>query len=114
MVAVTLLMGLLTIDVATFLQARSQAQIAADAAALAAAPVTFRSFGANGSPGDEAAIYAEVNGARLVACSCPVDSSWNTRTVAVVVAVPIEPVVLAATEVRAFSRAEFVPTSMQR
>lgn len=111
-VAVTLLLGLLMVDAATFLHARSRAQIAADAAALAAAPVTFRSFGANGSPDDEAALYAEANGARLVTCLCHVDVSWNARSVAVEVFVPIDPVVLHIAGVRAVSRAEFVPTSL--
>lgn len=111
---VTLLMGLLVVDVATFLHARSRAQVAADAAALAAAPVTFRPFGADGSPSDEAALFAEANGARLVMCRCPVDVSWDARTVVVEAAVQIDPVVLPVTEVRATSRAEFVPTSLRR
>lgn len=111
---IALLLGLLVIDVATFLHARSRAQVAADAAALAAAPVTFRPFGADGSPGDEAALFADANGARLVICRCPVDGSWDARTVVVEASVRIDPIVLPATEVRATGRAEFVPTSLRR
>lgn len=112
--AVALIMGLLVVDVATFLHARNRAQVAADAAALAAAPVTFRAFGAGGSPAEEAAKYAAINGAWLVACRCHVDRSWDSRTIAVEVAVVIDAVLLPASEVRATSRAEFVPTALRR
>jgi hypothetical protein len=65
------------------LAAYSAASNAADAAALAAAPVTFRPFGATGSPAREAALYAGRNGATLVSCSCSIDRSWARRTVTV-------------------------------
>jgi len=113
-VTVTLVLGLLTMDAAAFLHARSRAQVAADAAALAAAPVTFRPFGAAGSPAEEAAAFAAANGARLIRCRCLVDGSWNSRTVAVEVVVAIDVALLPATEIRATSRAEFVPTALQR
>ena len=114
MATVSMLLGLLTIDVATYLHARTRAQVAADAAALAAAPVTFRSFGAAGSPAEEAAVFAEANGAELIECRCPVDGSWEPRTVEVEVSVSIDPLLLPATAVGATSRAEFVPTSLRR
>ena len=114
LVAVALQLGLLVVDAATLLHARSRAQVAADAASLAAAPVTFRPFGASGSPAAEAAKFAAANGARLLACHCPVDGSWDTRTVAVEVTVAVDLMVLPGTAVAAASRAEFVPTSLHR
>ena len=111
---VTLLMGLLVVDVASVLYARGRAQLAADAAALSAAPVTFRSFGASGSPAHEAAAFAAANGARLVACICPVDGSWNARTAVVEVVVSVDLLMLPDTEVGATGRAEFIPTLLGR
>ena len=105
-------LAVLLADVGGFLAARLQASAAADAAALAAAPVTFRPFGSTGSPVDEAARFAVANGARLVSCRCPVDPSWSPREVEVVVAVSVDLMVLGATEAQARSRAEFVPTEL--
>ncbi len=99
-------------DVGGFLAARLQASAAADAAALAAAPVTFRPFGSAGSPIDEAARFAVANGARLVTCRCPVDPSWSPREVEVVVAVSVDLMVFGATEAQARSRAEFIPIEL--
>jgi hypothetical protein len=82
---------------------------AADAAALAAAPVTFRPFGATAGPREEAARFAASNGARLLSCTCPVDRSWDPRTVEVVVSRSIEFPVVGAVTVRASSRATFEP-----
>lgn len=110
---VTIVMAsLLVADVGGYLAARLQAAAAADAAALAAAPITFRPFGAVGTPAREAERFATANGARLVACRCPVDSSWSTRRVEVVVARSVDLMILGETEVRATSRAEFVPTAL--
>ncbi len=58
---------------------RGRAVAAADAAALAAAPVTFRPFGSDGSPAEEAQRFAVENGATLVRCGCPTDPSWSSR-----------------------------------
>jgi hypothetical protein len=85
---------------------------AADAAALAAAPVTFRSFGASGSPSQEAARFASVNGTRLVRCNCRVDRSWEKRTVTVVVERRIDLPGIGLFTVRATSRATFEPTAL--
>lgn len=112
--AFAVVLGLLVVDVATFVHARGRAQAAADAAALAAAPVTFRPYGAAGSPAAEAAWFAAANKATLVECRCPVDSSFNPRTVAVEVMVAVEPLLLPASRVRATSRAEFEPTRLRR
>ncbi|MEE8485665.1 MAG: hypothetical protein V3S38_03810 [Acidimicrobiia bacterium] len=89
-----------------------QAAGAADAAALAAAPVTFRPFGATGTPGQEAARFAAANGTRLVRCSCPVDRSWNQRTVTVVVERSVNVLALGRFTVRATSRATFEPAAL--
>ncbi len=89
-----------------------QAAGAADAAALAAAPVTFRPFGAVGSPTHEAARFAAANGTRLVRCSCPVDRSWSKRTVVVEVRRSIQLVGLGRFDVSATSRATFEPTAL--
>lgn len=89
-----------------------QAAGAADAAALAAAPVTFRPFGATGSPTQEAARFASANGTRLVRCVCPVNRSWDTRTVIVVVERSVDIPALGRLTVRATSRATFEPSAL--
>ena len=73
-------LAVLLADLGGFLAARLQASAAADAAALAAAPVTFRRFGSAGTPIDEAARFAVANGARLVTCRCPVDRPAASRS----------------------------------
>jgi len=92
--------------------ARLQAAAAADAAALAAAPVTFAPFGADGTPASEAARFAALNGTRLVACRCPIDRTWRKRTVTVVVARSLPVPLLGTVEVRASSRATFEPSAL--
>ena len=98
--------------VGTYLRARVEAASAADAAALAAAPVTFMPFGAAGTPAEEAARFAVANGAVLLSCICPVDPSWETRTVRVEVARTVELGPLGSMTVTATSRAEFVPARL--
>lgn len=92
--------------------ARRQAVAAADAAALAAAPVTFRPFGAGGTAAEEAAQFARANGSRLVRCLCPQDLSWEPRVVIVEVArtVPFPP--FGTLTVTAIGRARFVPAAL--
>ncbi len=109
---VTVILGLLVADVSVLLGARARAQVAADAAALAAAPVTFRSFGSSGSAGEEAAAFASHNGAQLVECRCAPDASWDARSVQVLVSVPVDLLILGAVTVQAWSSAEFVPTDL--
>ena len=89
--------------------ARLEASTAADAAALAAAPVTFLPFGSAGSPFDEAARFARLNGADLVLCVCAIDRSFSSRTVVVRVAVPVRLPFVGDARVEAVGRAEFVP-----
>jgi len=111
LVALVLLFAGLAGDAGAYLYARSRAQTAADAAALAAAPLTFRSFGAGSSAG-EAAAFAAANGAELVTCECPTDRSWRSRTVEVEVTVAVNLLLLPATSVRATGRAVFTPTRL--
>lgn len=99
-------------DVGIALSARLQAAAAADAAALAAAPVTFRPFGAVGTPVDEARRLARANGAVLTRCVCPIDRTWRPRVVEVVVERRVTLLGLGAVTVRASSRAEFVPMAL--
>jgi len=92
--------------------AYTKAAGAADAAALAAAPVTFRPFGARGSPTHEAALFAAANGARLVSCVCPVDRSWRRRTVAVTVERSVIILGIGMARIHATSRATFDPGAL--
>jgi secretion/DNA translocation related TadE-like protein len=110
--AVIVVLSLLVADVGGYLAARQQAAAAADAAALAAAPVTFRPFGAAGSPRQEAARFAAANGAQLVWCRCPVDRTWVTREVEVLVARSVDLIMLGRRRIRVRSRAEFEPTRL--
>jgi len=100
--------GAVGVGVATYIKAAG----AADAAALAAAPVTFRPFGAAGTPTAEAARFARANGARLVTCRCDVDRSWDTRTVVVTVTRSVSVIGIGEVTVRATSRATFEPTAL--
>lgn len=93
--------------------AREMAQTAADAAALAAAPVTFRPFGGGFDPVEEAARVAARNGGRLVACTgCDVDVGWRRRVVEVLVLVEAEVPGRGRVEVTATAAAEFVPLQL--
>ncbi|HSJ70197.1 MAG TPA: hypothetical protein VLA29_00940 [Acidimicrobiia bacterium] len=91
------------------LAAYAAASNAADAAALAAAPVTFRPFGATGSPAREAAVFAARNGATLVSCVCRVDRSWAKRTVTVRVTRTLAVPGVGSFEISATSKATFDP-----
>ncbi len=110
LIAVTLLLAVLVSDVAALVQARAQLTTAADAAALAAAPVTFATFGAAGTPAAEAAAFAEANGVILIECRCPVDRSWASREVAVVVAVSVDLILLGHREMRRGQPPSSVPS----
>jgi hypothetical protein len=99
-------------DAAIIIAGRYRAAAAADAAALAAAPVTFRPFGARGTAVQEGARYAAMNGALLITCSCATDRSWSPRTVDVVVERTVYLVGGGAFRVRARSSAEFDPLEL--
>lgn len=108
-VAVVLLLAAVLGAVGAYLRARVEAVAAADAAALAAAPVTFLPFGAEGTPAEEAARFASANGTRLLSCVCPVDSSWEPRTVTVRVSREARLWPVGSLIVTAVGRAEFLP-----
>lgn len=88
--------------------ARTQAATAADAAALAAAVATYSATGRR-APSIEASAIAELNGARLVACDCPLDSSLRPRIVSVRTALDLRVPVFGDLTVHAIGRAEFEP-----
>lgn len=111
---VVVVCGLFIADLGVYLAARASAQVAADAAALAAAPVTFRPAATGPSPTALAAQYAIANGAELVECVCRSDDSWRERTVHVRVVIAVDLVLLAADLVGASSSAEFDPTQLPR
>lgn len=113
-IALVMMLGGGLAAVAVLWQARAQASAAADAAALAAAPVTFRAYGASGTPAAEAARFAAANGARLVECRCPVDRSWVVRTVVVTVVRPARVPGFGTVGIRARAAAEFRPSDLYR
>jgi len=112
LVGTVVVLAMIVADVGLYLRGRAVAATAADAAALAAAPVTFADFGAGGTPTHEAGRFATANGATLVTCECPVDRTWRPRTVRVVVTAPVQLVLFGRRQVTASSRAEFDPTAL--
>lgn len=88
--------------------ARAQAQIAADAAALASAVATYPPASAT-TPAAAATDVASQNGAAVVRCVCPPDASIQVRVVEVVTAIRADVPVFGEWLVRASSRAEFDP-----
>lgn len=89
--------------------ARNRAASAADAAALAAAAVTFRPFGSPGDPAAEADRFARLHGVELVSCDCPIDRSYAPRRVTVVVTVTTEIIGLGSRTFQATGRAVMEP-----
>ncbi|MBT8213094.1 MAG: hypothetical protein KJN71_08095 [Acidimicrobiia bacterium] len=113
LVVLGLVLSVAIIDVANVVVARMQAQAAADAAALAAAPVTFTRFGASGSAAEEAARFAAENGALLTRCRCVQDPSSRRRSVAVSTEVVASTVLFGTWQVSATGRAEFDPSRLR-
>jgi secretion/DNA translocation related TadE-like protein len=111
-VGLMIVLGVMLGTTGHYLAARSHVQMAADAAALAAAPVTFRPFGSQGNPAAEATRLAAANGGRLVRCTCPINPSWANRTVYVEVVQEVNLIVLGRREVRAVAAAEFAPVEL--
>ncbi len=102
LIAAIVCVGILATDVAVVLGGRMRAQTAADAAALAAA----------GSPADgrtQAARFAALNGAALVACICPPGLPSSPGIARVVVQTPVDPVLLPVDVVRAAASAQREP-----
>lgn len=107
-VATIILAGVAVTAIASLYAARNQAEIAADAAALAAAVATYPGA-AGAAPVTSAREITARNRARLTRCDCPVDGRLIPRTVLVVVAVDTRVPVFGAVVVRASARAEFDP-----
>ena len=110
--ALTMLLAAGIGDVGLIIAGKYQAAAAADAAALAAAPVTFQAFGATGGPAQEAARFAAMNGASVVVCRCKTDRSWRQRTVEVVVERAVHLIGGMEVTVQARSTAEFAPLAL--
>ncbi len=110
--AVAVLLAGLVADVALVAAARARLTVAADAAALAAAPLTFAHFGGESRPERAAVAAAAENGARLETCRCDIDRSWASRTVVVVVATDVDLLLLPNRSLRASAAAEFRPASL--
>ena len=91
---------------------RSRVVTAAEAGALAAAPVTFRPFGADGSATAEAARLVRANGAELLSCSCTHDPGYAPRTVTVTVRLPVTVLGLGEMTLEATAAAEFRPVAL--
>lgn len=88
--------------------AAQKAQTAADAGALAAAPVTF--FG--GSPNGVAARLVADNDAVLIDCDCPVNRTWSSRRVTATARVDFTVVGLGSASVTRQATAEFNPIKL--
>jgi secretion/DNA translocation related TadE-like protein len=101
--------GLGVLAAVQLVTARVRAVNAADAAALAAAPATFPALSVGETPSRVAAEMAAANGARLLRCLCPVVRSFDPRNVEVEVAVVTRVAMVGQVQVRAISRAEYVP-----
>ncbi len=110
--ATALMLVIVVVDTAGLIGARLRAVNAAESAALAAAPVTFRPFGAVPTPSAAAEESARSNRARLVACTCRLDRSWSPRRVEVVVETEAALVLLGTVHVRAGAAAVFVPSRL--
>ena len=89
-----------------------RAAAAAEAGALAAAPVTFRPFGTDATASQEAARVVAANGGALTNCSCPHDATWETRVVRVEVQVEVDVILFGSITLTRHARAEFSPTKL--
>jgi hypothetical protein len=94
------------------LVARNRVIAAAEAGALAAAPVTFRDFGAAGSATDEAARLVRSNGAMMVRCDCRPDPGYGARTVIVTAMANVNVMGLREIRIEATAAAEFRPMAL--
>lgn len=92
--------------------ARNRVIAAAEAGALAAAPVTFRPFGATGSASEEASRLVHSNGATLVRCDCRPDNRYTPRTVVVTAMVNIDVPGPRKWTIEATAAAEFRPVAL--
>ena len=112
-VGVSMVVAAWVADLGVYFAGGVQAATAADAAALAAAPLTFSTFGGRGNARSEAERFARANGATLLSCSCDPDPSWNPRFVEVIVERRLDLRLLRRRVVRAVGRAEFAPAFLR-
>ena len=108
MAALLFVVSTAVVAIAIVLGGRAQASTAADAAALAAAVATYPPA-AVVAPTSAAKAAASANGAEVTSCVCRVDSSLETRVVAVAVEVPVHTPLFGQVHVRSTARAEFDP-----
>lgn len=108
LVAVIAVAAIAVGGLAALYAARTQAQVAADAAALAAAVSTYPPASLRG-PLTSARDVAARNGARVIACDCTRDGSLAARSVDVVTEIAVDVPFFGDTTVRASGRAEFDP-----
>ncbi len=102
----------LIVEVGGYVAARLHAAGAADAAALAAAPATFPQANRRETPSQAAGRIAAANGVRLQECRCPIDASWATRRVEVVVVRRVDLAIFGRRTVYAVGVAEFSPAAI--
>lgn len=114
MVGLVLAGAVLAVAATGLVSARFTAQTAADAAALAAAPLTYvnaltfvNAFGLD--PTAEARRFAALNGATLIECRCDVDARPILRSVRVEVVVVRTLPLVGVVEITAVARAEYEP-----
>ncbi|MBT8208624.1 MAG: hypothetical protein HKN07_10320 [Acidimicrobiia bacterium] len=112
--AIVMMLTVATADLVVLLDAHVRATVAADAAALAAAPVTFDPTPSADHPCAVASAYASANGATLATCDARPDLTWNARTVEVSVVVTAELFLVGSTGVTGRSAAEFRPVDLGR
>lgn len=106
---VIMVVGLALLAAVQVVTARARAVTAADAAALAAAPLTFPALTGGERPEEAAFVAAAANGSRLLVCSCPILETFDPRSVQVEVETTTRVVIVGEVKVRASSRAEYVP-----
>lgn len=107
-VAVIVSIGVGSTSVGLILAERERASIASEAAALAAAVATYPPAG-GGDPLSAARKMAAANGASLISCRCPVDSSLAVRIVEVATEVTVRVPLFGTLAVGRIARAEFDP-----
>ncbi len=114
LVPVAVLGVVLVLGMAQLAVARAAVQAGADAAALAAAPLTFHAFDGRGDPQAAASDAASANGAVLARCDCDRDPTWAERTVVVGVEASIRLLGAYRVVVAAEAAAEFRPVDLIR
>lgn len=108
-VGIALVLGLSQLAIA-----RAAAQAGADAAALAAAPITFHPFDGRGDPEAAAREAAADNGLELVRCECRRNLTWAARTVVVEVETGLRLLGTYSVVVTAEAAARFTPVDLLR